>query len=379
MIIDVHCHYTLSRQAALAAERFSFEPASGDETVPRTRALRPTDFDSCVSERAVKRWNWRLARWFLRLPPPGPELDQRLAEDFARHLEAPKADGVLPVERFVMLAFDAVHDDDGQCPPLPRPGDRFGSDIYTSNSFIRAMCRRDPTRFLFGASVHPYRRDAVACVEEVFAAGACLLKWIPLHHNIDFSDPRTLAVLRRCADLGLPILVHCGEEFTLTTQCPAHRSIRPLLDVLRRLRREDHMPTVIVAHAATSVTPWGGDGSHGILLAAMTSEFAAAPLLADISSLVTWPKAPYLRRLADRQELHHKLLFGSDFPVLPSVLRLKRRLGSAYAAIVAVPSWPQRAALACRAAGFNEIVFHRAAELLPHVDFFAGQSTPAPA
>ena len=137
------------------------------------------------------------------------------------------------------------------------PPRQLGSDLYTSNSLVRDLCRRHPGRFLFGASVHPYRPDAVAYVEEVFAAGACLLKWIPLHHNINMEDPRTLAVLRKLAALGLPLLVHVGEEFTLTTQRPAYRSIEPLLEVLRTLRREGGMPGVIVAHAATPVTPLG--------------------------------------------------------------------------------------------------------------------------
>jgi hypothetical protein len=375
MIVDVHCHYTFSRLAATVADRFSFEQPTGDAAARRTVTVRPTDFDSCVSDRAVKRWNWRLARWFLRLPPPGAALDRRLGEEFQRHLGGTTA----PIERYVLLAFDAVHDDEGRCPPLPRRGDKFGNDIYTSNSLIRDVCRRNPERFLFGASVHPYRPDAVTCIEEVFAAGACLLKWIPLHHNIDVTDRRTLAVLRRCAELGLPILIHCGEEFTLTTQCPAHRSIRPVLEVLQQLRREDHMPTVIVAHVATSVLPWGGDGSHELLLAALAGEFAAAPLYADISALVTWPKSPYLRRLAGRPHVHHKLLFGSDFPVPPSLRRVRRRLGSQYEAIAGVRSWPQRAALACRALGFSEIVFHRAADLLPNVDFFAPRATKPPA
>ena len=402
MVIDVHCHYTFSRRPATTAERFSFESPAAPAGDPPL----PTAFDSCVSPRATARFNWRIARRVLHMPPPGAAADAWLEAGYARHLLAattPSAAATLPrplpgregrlgppqplperegssgaIDRFVLLAFDAVHDDDGRCPPLPQPRDRLGSDIYTSNSLVRAACRQHSDRFLFGASVHPYRRDAVACLDEVFAGGACLLKWIPLHHNIALDDPRTRAVLRRCAELGLPLLIHCGEEYTLTTQCPHLKSIRPLLAVLRELRRKEQMPTVIVAHAATAVTPWGDDGSHRLLLDALTGEFADSPLYADISALVTWPKAPHLRRLAQRQELHHKLLFGSDFPVPPSVWRVRRELGREYAPVCAIPSWPGRAAAACRALGFNEIVFHRAATLLPHVDYFAPapQATP---
>ena len=371
MIIDIHCHHTFTRLPIVAQERLSFEPGPSPGAQPANGPY-PTDFDSCVSPRAMQRWMWRVARWFFGLPRASDELDRCLATLYEQHLHAPG-----PIERFVLLAFDAVYDHNGRCRPLPAPGDRLGSDIYTSNSYIRGVCRRFPQRFLFGASVHPYRENAVACVEEVFAAGACLLKWIPLHHNIDLADPRTIAVLRKCAELGLPLLVHCGEEFTLTTQCPAHRSIRPLLEVLRILRREEAMPCVIVAHAATAVTPWGDHDSHRALLAALTDEFADAPLYADISALTTWAKLGYLRRLCRRQDLHAKLVFGSDFPVPPGLRPLRRELGRDYARIAAVNSWPQRSVLTCRSLGFNEMVFHRAAEMLPHIDASAAELGPS--
>jgi hypothetical protein len=359
MIVDIHCHYTLTRWPVTARERFSFEARA-------ERRFLPTDFDSCVSPRALRRWNWRAARWCLRLPRGDEELDRRLVAEYERHL---LAEG--PIERFVLLAFDAVHDDEGRCRTLPRARGELGSDIYTSNSLVREMCRRYPQRFLFGASVHPYRPDAVACVEEVFAAGACLLKWIPLHQNIDLADPRTLAVLRKCAVLGLPVLVHCGEEFTLTTQRADFRSVRPLLEVLRDMRRAGAMPCTIVAHAATPVGPWGERDSFRTLLAALGGEFADAPLYADIAALTTWGKAGFLRYLVRRQDLHAKLLFGSDFPVPPLPQRLRRDLGGEYRRVVAVGSWPQRQAQVCRHLGLNEIVFQRAATLLPNVAFLA--------
>jgi hypothetical protein len=383
MIIDVHCHHTFTRLRAGVTDRFSFEPAPTADAPPDRP--RPTDYDSCVSDRALRRPAWRIARWGLRLPPPAEarpasvpdgwtELDRALAQRYEAHLFATG-----PIERFVLLAFDAVHDDEGRCPPLPVPGDPFGSDIYTSNSLIRDLCRRFPQRFLFGASVHPYRRDAVQCVEEVFAAGACLLKWIPLHHNIDFADPRTVTVLRKCAALGLPLLVHCGDEYSLVTQRPQYRSVRPLLAALRVLRRQDALPCVIVAHAATPVPPLGDRDSHRALLEALRGEFADAPLYSDIAALTAWPKVGYLRRLLRMPELHAHLLFGTDFPVPTGLRRLRRDLGQNYARLAAIRSWPQRAAAACRVLGFNEIVFHRAAELLPNVDYFARRACVAAA
>lgn len=364
MIIDIHCHYTFIRRRAPEIERFSFEPPP-DRPAAEPHARRPTDYDSCVSPRALRRWSWRLARWAARLPASDAELDAVLAARYRQHLEPPG-----PIDRFVLLAFDAVHDDDGRVPPLPTRRRALGSDIYTSNSFIRDVCRRNPTRFLFGASVHPYRPNAVACIEEVFAAGACLLKWIPLHHNIDVTDPRTIAVLRRCGELGLPVLMHFGEEFSLRTHRPNYRQVGPLLETLRGLRREGRMPCAIVAHAATPITPLSRRGPYRTLLAALRGEFADAPLYADLAAMTAPAKAGFLWALLRRPELHAKLLFGSDFPVPATLLGLRRALGSEYPRVAALSSWPQQAAATCRALGFADIVLQRAGEILPNLTFF---------
>src|SRR5258708_3660185 len=54
----------------------------------------------------------------------------------------------------VVLAFDAVYDRDGQL-------DLANTHLYVTNDYAIDLCRRHP-KMLFGASVHPYRKDAVA-------------------------------------------------------------------------------------------------------------------------------------------------------------------------------------------------------------------------
>jgi hypothetical protein len=367
MIIDVHCHYTLTRREAIqpdrsaAMERFSFEPARDADGSPA--------LDSFLAPRVFKRLIWCLTPLLAGMgwnPRPSPDFDRKLEDWYERHLL-----GEGPVERTVLLAFDRYHDDAGRRPPPPDRRGQPGSDMYTSNSLIRDLCRRHPDRFLFGASVHPYREDAVACVDEVFAAGACLIKWLPLHQNINCEDPRTIAVLRRCAKLGLPLLMHYGEEFTLATQHPQFVSVEPLLAVLRELRRAGQMPICIIAHVATPALPWGDRRPHQALVSALLDEFGDAPLYADIAALTAYSKLGWLRRLARMQELHPKLVFGSDFPVPMGTPLLRRQLGRDYRKIVAEVSWPARALAIYRHFGFNEIVFHRAAMLLPNICRFA--------
>lgn len=353
MIIDVHCHYAFTQRRAQPGDRFSFEPAGSDG--------QPA-LDSCLAPRVLRRATWRMLKRMMGFDPrwrAGPELDTHIADWFDRHLSA---DG--PVDRFVLLAFDAYHDDAGRRPPLPQTRRERGSDLYTSNTLIAEIVKQHPDRFLFGASVHPYRADALRCIDEVVAAGACLLKWLPLHHNINLEDPRSVAALRHCARLGLPVLVHCGEEFTLATNHPEQLSVRPLLRVLSQLRREGAMPATIVAHVSTPVFPWGERDSMRCLVDALAGEFADAPLYADISALGTIGKTGFLQYFARRQDLHHKLLFGTDFPVPVSLARLGGALGRKRSEIAGIAPWPERFLRMCRHLGYNEIVFHRAASIL---------------
>ncbi len=370
MIIDVHCHYTLTaRRRSADIARFSFEPLPPVGSDAAREPDHPDAYDSCVSPRFARSLAWlgmRLCAGFHGPAQPSKSLDQELTAFYERHLLADEG----PVNRFVLLAFDHYHTHDGRRPALPRERLSPGSDIYTSNSLVRALCRRHPRHFLFGASIHPYRPEALAALDEVAAAGACLVKWIPLHQNVDVRDARTRAFLRRCAELRLPLLVHYSEEFTLRTQHLEHRPIAPLLEVLRDLRREGCMPTVIVAHLATPVTPLGEWRSHRLLLDALRGEFADAPLYADISALTVWGKVDFLRTIVRAQDLHARLVFGSDFPVPLALPRLRRELGRDFARVSAVGSWPQQAALVFRRAGFNEIVMQRASEILPNVDYF---------
>ncbi len=370
MIIDVHCHYTLtSRQRSDAIPRFSFEPVPPRESAAAADPTHPDRYDSCVSPRFAHSLPWLGMRWLAGLDGPsrpGDELDGRLERFYEQHLLS--TDG--PIDRFVLLAFDHYHTPAGDRTVLPRYRLSLGSDIYTSNSLARWLCRQHPERFLFGASIHPYRPEALAALDEVHAAGACLVKWIPLHQNIDVHDPRTRRFMARCAELGLPLLVHYSEEFTLRTQQLELRPLAPLLEALHALRRERRMPTVIVAHVATPVTPFGERRSHRLLLEALRGEFADAPLYADISALTVWGKVDFLRSVARAQDLHFKLLFGSDFPVPLALPRLRREMGRDRGRIRAIRSLPQQAALIFRRAGFNEIVFQRGAELLANLDYF---------
>ena len=70
-----------------------------------------------------------------------------------------------PRGRTVLLAFDQHHDAQGR--PVPEL-----TEFYTPNDYIISLVKRWPQLFLFGCSVHPYRKDALEELTRCRAAGA---------------------------------------------------------------------------------------------------------------------------------------------------------------------------------------------------------------
>ncbi len=359
MVIDVHCHIGFSaRRADASLPRFSFEP----EGAQGARGL-----DSYFSPRMLARPAWFFVKRWLGVDPKlpaGEALDSAIADVNRRHWFDCSG-----IDRLVLLAFDEYHDDAGRPLGPAEKGQRYGTDLYASNSFVRAQCAMHADRFLFGASIHPYRRDgdrdACALLEEVVAGGAALIKWLPIHQNIRAEDPRTMAFLRKAAELKVPMLIHYGGEMSLSRQHLEFEHPGPMLDTLRRLRREHAMPTVIVAHMATPSFPWQNRNGFNIFVDALAGEFRDAPLYGDNSALAAFGRTRWLRELARRKALHRKIVWGSDYPIpvmlAPFMLRVRRRERRR---IAALPSWIEQDLRLKQALGFDESTFTRAAGLL---------------
>ena len=198
----------------------------------------------------------------------------------------------------VVLAMDGVIGENGEL-------DTGRTELYIPNEFVAAEVRRH-SNLLFGASVNPCRRDALERLDRAKAAGAVLVKWLPSIQQIDPADQRHIPFYRRLAELGLPLLTHTGEESSFTCT-------RDELGDPERLR----LPlaegvTVIAAHAASNGRN-GGERNHDRFIR-LCAEFP--DLYADISALTQLNRLGHLPRLLRHEELHHRLLYGTDMPLL---------------------------------------------------------------
>jgi hypothetical protein len=202
----------------------------------------------------------------------------------------------------VLLAMDCVVGDNGE----PDPG---RTEIYIPNAFAAAQAHRFPN-LLFGASINPRRRDALERIDEAVAGGAVLIKWLPSIQHIDPADMRLVPFYRRLAALGLPLLTHTGAEHSFTLA-------RNELGDPERLRLPlSEGVQVIAAHAAGSGRNNGErDFDRFLRLAAVFPN-----LYADISALTQLNRPGQLERLLKHTELHDRLLYGTDMPLINSAI-----------------------------------------------------------
>jgi uncharacterized protein len=199
----------------------------------------------------------------------------------------------------VILACDEVHQEDGTArPDLSR--------LFVPNDYLFQVAKLE-SRILPGISVHPARKDALDALETGVEAGAVLLKLLPCVQIVDPSLPKYRSFWRRMAELGLPLLAHTGGEFSLPTY-------RPDLQAPNCLRVPLELGVkVIAAHCGAPALPWGKDYSLEFL--ELRRRFPN--LYGDISAL---SQPTHLRTLARLRTDPDRILYGSDYPVMTSVL-----------------------------------------------------------
>jgi mannonate dehydratase len=224
-----------------------------------------------------------------------------------------------PGARVMLMAFDFTHDLDGR-----RRDDR--SAFAIPNEYARRMAARDPQRFEWIASVHPYREDAVAELDRVKAAGARAIKWLPPAMGIDLTSPRCVPFYQALKRLDLPLITHVGEEQAVAG-VQDHEAGNPL-----RLRHAlNEGVRVVAAHCAT--LGHGADFDRNMdpgkaprvrnfdLFARLMAERRYEGLLfGDISAITQTNRAELLPAvLVHTREWSARLLNGTDYP-LPGIL-----------------------------------------------------------
>jgi mannonate dehydratase len=220
-----------------------------------------------------------------------------------------------PHGRALLFAFDQLHGEDGE----PRPEE---SEFYTPNEYVLSLAKKYPGYFVPAASVHPYRKDAVAALTKAVDDGAVAVKWLPNAMNIDPASDKCDAFYEALARLKVPLISHAGEEKAV------HSEERQRLGNPLKLRRAlEHGVTVVVAHCASlgqnpdldagEAGPWVDN--FVLFKRLMADPQWKGRVWGDVSAmtLVNRVGQPLVEVLTDPL-LKERLVNGSDYP-LPAI------------------------------------------------------------
>lgn len=263
-------------------------------------------------------------RFELYLGAAGAAEDERADAQYVARLSELQA-AANPQGKLLLLAFDAFVREDGR-------EDLDASMLKVPDEYVLGLARAHPA-FLACASVHPYRPDALERLDAARAGGAVAVKWLPNAMGIDPASPRCRHFYERLVELGLPLLVHTGEERAVWVE-----GTQELGNPLRLRAPLRTGVTVVALHCASLGEARDLDRSDGsarpafeLFLRLCSEREGEGRLFGEVSCVAQVNRdGEVLRELLARAELHPRLLNGSDYPLvaidpLTSLALLERR------------------------------------------------------
>jgi predicted TIM-barrel fold metal-dependent hydrolase len=241
--------------------------------------------------------------------------DERMVDHLAQQVdELPQ--GV----KVMLLAFDFAHDPDGS-----RRDDL--TTFSVPNGYAAKVAKSRPDRFEWIASVHPYRKDAIAALDWCKANGARAVKWLPPSMGIDLASVQCIPFYQALKRLNLALLTHVGEEQSV--EGAQREDFGHPLALRHPL---DHGVPVIAAHCASlgESPDWDAAGDRAKAPQAenfmLFSRLMAEPryeslLFGDISALTQLNRAASIATIIGNDAWRKRLLNGSDYP-LPGIMPL---------------------------------------------------------
>jgi mannonate dehydratase len=220
-----------------------------------------------------------------------------------------------PQGRIVLMGFDYRIDERGEI-------DLEHSEIHTPNDYVYRLAERFE-QIAPAPSIHPYREDALDRLDEAKAKGAVAIKWLPNSQGIDPALPRVDAYYDKLVEHGLVLITHGGEEQAVDSE-----ESQSFGNVLKLRRPLDRGVRVVIAHCAG--LGFGDDldapegerralESFDLFLRLMGERQYEDNLFADISAMTQFNRSGRpLREIVLAEELHPRLVNGSDYP-LPAI------------------------------------------------------------
>ncbi len=190
--------------------------------------------------------------------------------------------------------------------------------VCATNADVIEVASRYPHQFIPFFSINPLRPDALNRIDESVEKGCAGAKFLQNYWGLDLNDEAFVPYYEKLRDLKLPLIVHVGSEYAITSDKRYEGS------GMLRLPLESGV-TVIAAHMGLgqinhklllwrnlSTNPAWFDRDYFHILEMLETH---ENLYADLSAMLIPLRARALKHLSDQNQIRHKILFGTDYPV----------------------------------------------------------------
>ncbi|HOT98383.1 MAG TPA: amidohydrolase family protein [bacterium] len=222
------------------------------------------------------------------------------------------------VGKCILLGMDQVYDEKGMVHPE-------WTHLHTPNRYLAQMAQEND-RVLFGASVHPYRKDWREELDFCLANRAVLCKWIPSSQMIKPDHDLCLPFYQKLAEHDLPLLTHAGPEYAI----PSSNQEYNKYNNPKYLRKALELGvTGIIAHCALPYLnkfdkPYLDDYEDSLKLFEEAGKYGWR-LYADLSAITGPMRSTYVETI-QKTIPAQRILYGSDYPIPISGLSYHSRI-----------------------------------------------------
>jgi predicted TIM-barrel fold metal-dependent hydrolase len=256
---------------------------------------------------AKTRRSW-LTRLLLRLTGIRREEGESLSDKMRNRLLRQLAESGL--DYAVVLAQDAVYRADGS-------RDNDATHFYVSNDYVLRLAEQSP-KIIPCPSINPWRRDALAELERMRAAGCRIVKIHTAIQGVDPALPQFDPFYALARELDVVLLFHTGYEHSCTVVS------QQFTDPSRLARPLDHGGPVIAAHCGTCAL-FDPEDYYPRFVETMQRYDNLYGDTAVMASLIRWSSLKRLSR--ETESIRGRILHGSDYPLPPSRVPHLRRVG----------------------------------------------------
>jgi uncharacterized protein len=166
------------------------------------------------------------------------------------------------------------------------------------------LLEHNPRRFRLIANLNPHLHHPIEQeLERQLALGAVAVKLHPVHGGFSPTEGVLYLVYRRCAELGVPVVFHCGTS-TFPGALNRHGDPGPIDEVLANVPDLK----VVLAHGGRG---WWYDAAAFLAL-------QRDNVWIELSGLPPGKLPVYYAR-HDLRRLARKFIFGSDWPGAPGI------------------------------------------------------------